>query len=984
MTKIKLFSTDSLFVCGIEARPVFLRLAQRLDAPNTVSISESSETKNQTLTEKLEAQKEKERKERMSKSESAINRIAETLDVEIEQAKEQIHELIEAHRKEVGTAVKIGKKYLLVHASTEATRLILKHESGISEEKLKEVLDELDIKYSAEMYTKDKIPTARPISEMMVSGTGVESAAYENNPKSLHARQEWDKKNTFLSSRESSQSQVLSADQLFRGKAKKYERLLQTIYPPSSEVTQEVKSGWGFSRFGGISNITKIERGGKDKTSSIKERGLWVGDKVTFHKEGVPEDIQRLFGLKEQVDLKDQEAMREFRRASTEEFEQKINEKIAEIIAENQPTKVKELKELLAAFKILDVTYGRQISQGKDSMERLAALNRQTENIPQLFEEEIGSSLGWESLYRENNFPEENNGKRKKAVKGILEGGEVFMLRVDQQKNGKKLKSSIDRSDGSAWASSIDAPQKLRGDSEYTYRYLKIPSGESTAILKKFFKKPGNEIYQEILQSDYKNDLVEFAKCFEVARVEIPNCENPAIVVKPLLSSFEIGKKPPLPQKKEKNVAIVRKFSNVPGGWSLVLRPLDLFAGKHRKNLRADPAILALTGKTLRKSEYVNAEKRTKVRLKKHLGGRIDDILSWRDGSLDKYLNKEINLNNKEFARSILVNQAVESFRTKMEKFNKTASGKNAFDLFQERMKIRADWKESLKEGGYDSKMINVAELLYDEQMKDCDVLKEQIKREKTAYDLLVIKKDWKNELNKDFNTFFTEVKDHAKSRRGSRSSGPKQRMAKVQARKCEKFKSIMKELGVNLENRKIGEVIDEVIDEKLNVQSPPEFVGNMVVFTPTVDTNNQEKLVLHDALSSSAMKEFINVQSPLGHMIQLATMLSGYVVYIKTGVGTPDDLLEKYLQSINASDDEKKEFEKLFKNPEDFEELKTFLQKGKLKGGRVVSVPVNEIKLLIPSWKVLTGLFEHDGGCSVKGIFRAGETPDPPPPSDF
>jgi len=116
----------------------------------------------------------------------------------------------------------------------------------------------------------------------------------------------------------------------------------------------------------------------------------------------------------------------------------------------------------------------------------------------------------------------EKSSKNKTAIKNILEGdSKVFMLRIDREEHNGNFDSRIEETRGAAWIADLDVPQKLRNagknkNPEYIYKYSKIfDPKQKTEILKKYL--PGKKFDQ----ANYK-----------IAQVEIPNCENPAIVIK--------------------------------------------------------------------------------------------------------------------------------------------------------------------------------------------------------------------------------------------------------------------------------------------------------------------------------------------------------------------------------------------------------------------------------------------------------------------
>jgi hypothetical protein len=111
---------------------------------------------------------------------------------------------------------------------------------------------------------------------------------------------------------------------------------------------------------------------------------------------------------------------------------------------------------------------------------------------------------------------------------------------------------------------------------------------------------------------------------------------------------------------------------------------------------------------------------------------------------------------------------------------------------------------------------------------------------------------------------------------------------------------------------------------------------------------------VLFRSVNDNVIKELINVSSPAGHIMQIAAAISGYMVYMKTGIGIPSNLPAEYRQKI----------EEITKNGGDpksimgsttFEEFERFIRTGSLDCGEsVVSIPLNEVRLTIPGWRLM------------------------------
>ena len=143
--------------------------------------------------------------------------------------------------------------------------------------------------------------------------------------------------------------------------------------------------------------------------------------------------------------------------------------------------------------------------------------------------------------------------------------------------------------------------------------------------------------------------------------------------------------------------------------------------------------------------------------------------------------------------------------------------------------------------------------------------------------------------------------------------------------------------------------------EDKLNVARPPEFVGDVVIIPPTTDKKGEYKRVIWGA-ETSISKEMINVNSPFGLMIEVATLVSGYAIYLKTGTGKPD-ALQKYLDKIEGSANAKKKFKEIFGDQKAFEGFRNFVLNGQIpseSGGYGISYPLNEVRWLIPGWRLL------------------------------
>ncbi|MCK5471845.1 hypothetical protein KAI54_01505 [Candidatus Gracilibacteria bacterium] len=890
------------------------------------------------LDEKLEALQKlnREKRGKTKGTEKAWERLAEEInrtEISAEEIAVMSHELVEAHDKEVGTAIKIRKdQYILAHASKGATELILKHHKveikTLSAEKLKEIFKKAGFNCEEIVYGKDEIPKAKPFSKVI---------------------EEWkmdDSKKEKVVEQPTVQSVgKFRVDKLMKNGAQEYQESLNKLYNGVITInktenlrdpTTHKKAGTAQAgdRFKIIEDVGKrgkyeykiVQKIGENGQPEGKEYKLCIndGNRVSV---GIPEDVKRLFGLDGKINIKDQEAMRKFRRGSTRQFEEWVDQSDLDNI---------QKAELIAAFKVLDVSYGR-IANGS-SLERIYALDRSTkrnggEKTKELFAGKLGFGMDWNVLYA--NFGEKKLGetpeKYKSKVESILRGGEVFMLRVDQKTHGGKLEARIDRSSGDAWADNIGASKQLRGDSSYIYKYLEIrDSQQKEAILKKYLDGKFN-----------KNEIVNY----QIAQIEIPNCENPAIVVKALEKVVVTIEQPP---KQKVSLTMARYFHNVPGDWTLALRPLDWFTAKAQRNYLADPAILSLEGKTLRRSEYLSARKRLDPKPKKYLEKRIDKVLGWRfdevqergvEKLLDNYLSKKI-----------IVKEGGKDFQRTNEKLIQTALGwlkremlaaGNGKDLksFERRAKAKEAWKKEWKKRGCDEKMLEMAEILSDWEVRDFDGLKREMKREAQAYKLAGYLKSRQN--YKEFT-----------AKRASEISDPK-------------IKKILHELEINMDKGAIIAIESALYNEdKLNIARSSEFVGDVVIIPSTTDKKGKYKRVVWGT-ETSISKEIINVNSPFGLMLEVASLVNGYVIYLKTGTGKPD-VLEKYLDKIKSSVNAKKKFKEIFENEKAFEGFRNFVLNGQIlneSGGYGISIPLNEVRLLIPGWKLLTEYLGGKGG---------------------
>ena len=151
-----------------------------------------------------------------------------------------------------------------------------------------------------------------------------------------------------------------------------------------------IRDGGNHPRLGDKFKYKIVKKIGKNGKQEGKEYKLCVndGNRVLT---GVPEDVKRLFGLDGKIDLKDKETMRKFRRGSTQQFEEWVSQ------SELNPAKKAEL---IAAFKVLDVSYGR-VAHGS-SLERAYALDRSAKRnggkkVKELFAKKLDFGMSWKN-----------------------------------------------------------------------------------------------------------------------------------------------------------------------------------------------------------------------------------------------------------------------------------------------------------------------------------------------------------------------------------------------------------------------------------------------------------------------------------------------------------------------------------------------------------------------------------------------------------
>jgi hypothetical protein len=877
----------------LPARSVYIGLTEELHAPQGDRVGK---IEGDTLESRLKNLGEQKKEKLKLTSQVELKRLAETLkEKDWEVVADKVHTLSEWHKREVGTAIEVGKnQYLLIHASEEAVQLILAEHKGKSAEDLQSELAKLGIACDAKLYAKDKIPTAKPISKYL-EGRGkpkVKPAAATDDAEAKIYNQALENVNADLKK----QPKVASPVELLTAKHPKYKVALSRLY------------------------------GGKDN---------------------IPAEVSRVFNLSGEIDaarLSDSTYAKEklngvFRAGSTRQLEAKVRE--AQKDLEKDSPYYQSLEETLAAFKVLDITYGN--IEGSSPEKRLAIMDKNVKKLSgmkdfdaqKLFadpDKGVGADLDWQSFYKASTKAKSRIAQI--SLNSILKGGDVQMLRVDRaDHNSDKFEAFIDRMPGSALVESMKTPQEVRGDKEYVYKYQSVSGAPAEAAVANYLKN--HPELAGVLQGK------EAAQFFTVAQVEIPNCENPAIVVKPKLEALQA--KPvvaaavaPTPVEEalecEETLSIMRVFSNVPGGVGLIFRPLDWFTSDSRKNHLADPAILSMDGKVLRESEYLNASKRLGIKFDKRLNNQAAKIVGDTE-TVPEFLKGKSKVDGKEIPQTEALDLLMKSLS---EKVGAAGVGKTGMEALSAKALALKEWREAaLKEAGYsynNKRLVKLAEFMYEENLPTAEKLQTTLKRESTAYELLKFKQNWKETIFESKKTF-----------------------AQLQAELPQTYTQVigfLNSLGVTPENDAVvNDVVEKALYERqnLNITRPPEFAGDVMVIPPYVG----DQLTMH-RMGSELGKELLNTQSPLGHMLQIALAASGYLLYLKTGTGIPNDLPEIYRKKIeelarNGGDP------KTILDDVEYKDFERFIRTGEVGCGKqVISIPVNEVRLLIPGWNLL------------------------------
>lgn len=891
-------------------RPDAAQEAKGLKKPEGANLKERLESLDKSKKEKLKLGSKAEL-QRLSKS---------VKENDWEKTADKVHTLNEWHKREVGVAIEVGdNQYLLIHESQEAIQLILAEHVGKSVEELKAELTKLEVRYDANTYTKDKIPTAEPIAKLLEKRGKIKAKL---SPEAV-AAQAYNKDLEAISAGLKKKPEVASPTEILSAENTKYQLTLNKLY-------------------------------GKGK---------------------VPAEISLVFNLDGKIDvskLNDTVYLKKkldsvFRAGSTNEFQVKVRE--AQKSLDPNSTDFQSLEAVLAAFKVMDITYGN--ITGGSPEKRLARMEKSVKKLPglkdfdaqKLFadtEKGVGVETDWQDFYNKSAKAEtpEANSANKGKLASILDGGEVQMLRVDRKAHGgKDFEAFIDRMPGAALKNSLDVPQTVRGDSAYVYKYAELSGTQAEAAIANYRKN-----HPELEKAFAGLSPEEIAKSFQIAQVEIPNCENPAIVVKP---SFKEKPVPaPVATKEdiecEEALKILKVFRNVPGGLGLIFRPMDWFTSDAERNYLADPAIVDMKGKVLRESEYLNASKRLDIVLDKRLGNKMDDVSGATKGlrSRSEFLAEKTKVGDTEVTNDIAAEKLMQDLGKKV---REAGADKQGFAALDAKADATKEWREDMKKQGYSSRLIQLAEFMYQENF-DAKGLHKSLKREEAAYALLKTRENWKetlagNRSGKEKTPFdFSESKKQEKKNIGPLTFA---QFAYEFPDAYEKMIPALIEAGVikskseadSLSGKIVNEVLDESLyaEDKLDIRHPPEFVGDFVVIPPVKDG----QVGLH-RVSDDLIKEFLNVSSPAAHLMQIATAISGYMVYMKTGTGIPDNLPAQYRQKIdeivkNGGDP------KSIMGSTTFEEFERFIRTGNLDCGQsVVSVPLNEVRLTIPGWRMM------------------------------
>ncbi|MFH0776845.1 MAG: hypothetical protein V1936_04515, partial [Patescibacteria group bacterium] len=917
-----------------EQRLVFIGIFERGDqrrVPATEAQIDGILKEGGTLQEQLAKLKQLERGRRTKDSIKEIKKLKADIEksrgvrLSDQQMEDMIHELIEKHDQEVGTAIEFQDgKYALIHASESAVKLVLKKQEAqeLSFDGLKLLFEQIGFQVDNQIYKKNEIPTARPFSKVLEDGWEVEVDDSDAVSSRSGIREAAIQDNTPVGR----PVETLLKAQGFR----QYKGLLDKVFGEGKEVRVEgldaeaaasaptkIESWKQFlaeyKKAGHKpENIQKVIRRGKDVTEKVQESlrskkaEIKIGDVITFQGGRVGK-TQRIESPAHQFFRNPSEANRQA--FSSLEFARRVE-------ASNLTSEQKQ--ELIEAAIRLDVTVTarrvRESGSGRGVFLERQAIKTQNggKQVQELFDRELGTKLDLTGVYQA--APEKSPANKNK-IRDILSGeSTVFMLRIDRVQQNGKFDSRVEKTRGSAWLGDLEAPRKLRSDKGYEYKYAEIDgSAQKQEILKKYLNREINP--------------AEAAK-YQIAQVEIPNCENPAIVIKKLDALPPPPPPPEAPKKKVKiSLTAVQYFKNVPKGWTYYtpFRALDWFKPDSQFNHLADPAIVDLKGKTLREGEYVNARKRLSSEPHKFLAEQVDDTLGFLDGSirsetnkegedtgrtvlksLDRYLGGTSSIEGQEKSREQIISDMARDLRARIA----AAGPATGPDSFKNRTSALEGWRKVWSEKGADDKMIQMAGLLDDWDCKNVGELREKMVREDEAFKLISFARDSRSEtsLGMPVEEYF----------RNGKQSG---------------LYKILEKWGVDLSGKTVSEAIESALydEDKLNIARNMRFIGDAIVVPPTVDSKGKQKLVLHEA-QSGLLKELLNVHSPASLLLEVASIAQGWIMYVRTGTGRADALGE-YLSKAKGSPEAKAFFEKIFHDQATFDAFRDFVLKGQVPG---------------------------------------------------
>lgn len=646
-----------------------------------------------------------------------------------------------------------------------------------------------------------------------------------------------------------------------------------------------------------------------------------------------------------------------------------------------------EGKQLISAAQVLDMSVtGRDVTKGpKDRLEFLESQamrlgGQEKKKIVELFQEQYGvDPKTWELLY-DKPLTVEQNADNKKALDTLMQDSAVYVLRIDRasHKTGK-LKVRIDASQGSTWRQNLDTPAKERGDKSYEYKYREITEGaEKQAVLKKYFLQPQGKKYEALLSSMGITNPEEY---FQMAQIEIPNCENPAIVIKPSLDKFA-ALEPPKPDEPkckscDYSLGVVFRNRKQLAWWNAIFRTPDLVkAGveasrgdKSKTNYKLDPEVrdAEKPKKVLRESELLEARKRVKIKpaadlheLFEKAGGigaldatpglegpekeshRFSDK-EWGE-NLDGWLKRTREVEGEDKTREQILTELSGDLFKRTQELPITGT---VAERLRAGQKTIEDWRAEAKSKGYPKDLIKLAEKLALQGFTNMDGVKERIAKESAAAVIYKFEKDWSSKIRG------WKLEDLVKAGNASFVDADSRAICEVLvrygllAREGDKF--VSKGNG----DKKLRDVLEDVLysNDKLDIAVPPRFVLDRIAIVPRRPRESGKEQVNMHRLSSDALRDMINTTPLLLKVAQIAALITGGAVWFRTG-GIPKDLKERFANT--------KELAELFDSTEQYEEFKRFIKTGTVDTGcMIVSMPVDEWEVLLPGWKVIANLIE-------------------------